>query len=86
MTIRYEDLLTNEGTTFEALFKFYGFSWVRRCVGVHAARKLSASNQDSRPHIRDPSTGQWKKHFTPRIKRYFDERYGDLVERLGYAS
>jgi hypothetical protein len=38
-----------------------------------------------RTHIRNPSSGQWKKHFTPRVHDAFNERFGEGLARLGYG-
>jgi hypothetical protein len=32
----------------------------------------------------DSGAGDWQTYFTPRIRRAFDDRYGDQVEKLGY--
>lgn len=37
-----------------------------------------------RRHIRNPSSGQWRKHFTPRVSDAFNERFGEDLVRLGY--
>jgi len=29
-------------------------------------------------------SGQWREHFTPRVKEAFDADWAGLVERLGY--
>jgi hypothetical protein len=37
-------------------------------------------------HVRNPSSGQWKTVFTPRVEAEFTERWGDLIPLLGYAA
>ena len=37
-------------------------------------------------HIRNPASGQWKKHFTPRVEREFNEKYGSALRALGYET
>jgi hypothetical protein len=35
-------------------------------------------------HVRNPASGQWRRHFTPRVQQAFDDRYAGLVKQLGY--
>lgn len=37
-------------------------------------------------HIRNPATGQWRKHFTPRVEEAFDKAFPDAIKRLGFAD
>ena len=84
-TIRYEDLLGNEEDAFNEILSFYGVSWPERQIGVYLAGKFAAGKQTNRiPHIRNPGVGQWKEHFTPKVRDYFNQRYGKLIAQLGY--
>lgn len=40
--------------------------------------------EDVNNHYRKGVPGDWRNHLTPRHLRIFRDRYGDLVERLGY--
>jgi hypothetical protein len=85
-TIRYEDLLGHEGKVFDEIMSFYGVSWPERKLGAYLAQKYAASNSRDQPrHIRDPNPKQWEVYFTPRVAEYFNQRYGDLLEQLGYG-
>ena len=84
---RYEDLVGNEAACYDAMFRFYRFGAVSRFVGRHYARHYRAARRQARSqHIRNASSGQWRQHFTPELERSFNERYGDLVEKLGYGT
>lgn len=83
-TYRYEDVLGNEAAIFRDLFRFYGLSPVERWLGVAFAKHYSLGKRSSDPHIRNPVSGQWRQHFTPRVKRVFDARYAGLIRELGY--
>jgi hypothetical protein len=52
--------------------------------------KLSKSNRkpgevDEHNHYRKGVARDWENHLTPRHLELINERYGDLVERLGYS-
>ena len=86
-TFRYEDVVADGPAVFRQLFEFYGLSPLERGLGNFFARRYSLGRRSrSDPHIRDPASGQWRKHFTPRVRRAFDARYAALVRQLGYPS
>jgi len=83
----YEDVIGNEGEIFAELLSHYGISWLERWVGVILADRFSAKKQSSKTkHIRDPKAGQWEQHFSPKVRNYFEQQYGDLLKRYGYGS
>ena len=84
VTYRYEDVVGDEARVFRELFAFYGLSPLERALGDWFARKYSLRRMAADPHVRDPASGQWRRHFTPRVKEAFDARYAGLVKRLGY--
>lgn len=86
ITFRYEDILGNETQIFRQLFAFYEMSPLERTLGQWLVKRYSLRKMMTDPHVRDPSTGQWRQHFTPRIQRIFDAEYGPLVKQLGYPS
>jgi hypothetical protein len=82
---RYEDIIGKEWITFLKMFSFYGVPWRERIVGSTLARRFSATKQiGTFQHIRNPKAGQWKKHFTPKVRSYFERRYSELLEFYGY--
>ncbi len=88
-TYRYEDILGNEAAVFLELFEHYGFGPLERRLGRFFCRRYSLRKLGKRgadPHIRNPVSGQWREHFTPRVRRAFDERYAGLVDKLGYPA
>jgi hypothetical protein len=84
---RYEDVLGREGEIFDRIFRFYELPFVARRIGLHYAHRFRATGRTSlsSDHIRDPRIGQWREVFTQAVTRRFDDEYGDLIERLGYA-
>jgi Sulfotransferase domain len=86
LVVRYEDIIGNEEHIFRKLFAFYGFNTLERTLGMYFARRYCARRRAGAvQHIRSPEPGQWRKHFTPRVVDYFNQRHGDLLRKLGYA-
>jgi len=84
VTYRYEDLVGNETRVFGELCAFYGLWPHERWLATWFASRFSLRRRAADPHVRDPTVGQWRKYFTPRVRRAFDDRYAGLVRRLGY--
>jgi hypothetical protein len=84
ITYRYEDIVGNELQIFRELFAFYGLSPLERSLGLWFARRYSLRKIATDSHVRDPTSGQWRTHFTPRVKRAFNAKYADLLKLLGY--
>lgn len=83
-TYRYEDVVSDESRVFGELFDFYGLSPLERTLGSWFVKRYSIRKMAADPHVRDPASGQWREHFTPRVKQAFDARYAGLLEVLGY--
>lgn len=86
VTYRYEDVIGHEQDVFRDLFEFYGLSPLERWLGTAFANRHSLGKRWGDPHIRNPSSGQWRQYFTPRIRRAFDAKYSRLIGQLGYPS
>ena len=83
-TFRYEEVLGRERALFGELFDFYGMSRFQRSLGAWFAERHSIGRKRADPHVRNPSSGQWRQHFTPRVRQAFDAEYAALVRQLGY--
>ena len=82
---RYEDLIGKEQDVFAEIFSFYGLSWPEKKLGLWLADYLSAKKRMSKTkHIRNPQMGQWKRHFSPKVERYFENSYSGILERYNY--
>ncbi|MCS3672815.1 hypothetical protein GGP66_000219 [Salinibacter ruber] len=44
----------------------------------------SKGEADPESHYRKGEPGDWKNHFTDRVRQAFEDAYGDIVETLGY--
>lgn len=86
ITFRYEEILGDEARVFKRLFAFYGLSALERALGSFFARRYALRRMTADVHVRNPASGQWREHFTPRVRAAFDARYAGLVKQLGYPS
>ena len=84
VTYRYEDIVGNEVAVFRDLFDFYGLSSLERRLAIWFSRRYSIRKRSADPHIRNPASGQWRQHFTPRVRKMFDSEYSGLIRQLGY--
>jgi hypothetical protein len=84
LVLPYEDILDDEVGAFRKLFDFYGFSRLEGALGRWFAARYSLGRRAADPHVRNPAAGQWRKHFTPRLKQAFNDRHAGLIEQLGY--
>lgn len=83
---RYESILGNEAAVFAEIFDFYGLTRLEKLAAVKLARHYALQNRAGDRHIRDPLPGQWQEHFTPAVRDYFDDRYRDVIDELGYSG
>ena len=86
VTFRYEDIIGDEAAVFSGLFSHYGISALERQLGMWFVKRHSFSRKAGDPHVRNPASGQWRKHFTPRVRQAFDSKFAGLVELLGYPT
>lgn len=84
LVLRYEDVLGDEQQAFGRMFDHYGFSALERATAMFFVRRHALRRRSADPHVRNPSAGQWRRHFTPRVSSAFHAEYGALVRRLGY--
>ncbi|QDH33864.1 sulfotransferase domain-containing protein [Porphyrobacter sp. YT40] len=64
------DLTDNERVLLRDLFDYFS-------LGGPGQKKT---------HIRNPSTGQWRKHFTPRVQDAFDRAFPGAAAQLGFEE
>ena len=82
---KYEDIIGNELKAFNSIFHFLKIPLFNRTLGLILAHRFRAKNMKGRyKHIRDPSSGQWKKYFTKKVHEKFLDQYDDLLEILEY--
>jgi len=94
LELKYEDVIADEASYFEALFEHYGFHDEAVEVGLDVARYYSFQNLSGRnfgeveeeSHLRSGRTSQWEEHFDDELKARFKEVAGDAVVQLGYEE
>lgn len=86
VTYRYEDTVGDQARVMQELFTFYRLSPLEKTLGAWLAKRYSIQKLAADPHVRNPVSGQWRKHFTPRVRRIFDAEYAGLVKLLGYSA
>lgn len=84
LSFKYEQILGHEKAVFREIFSFYELSSYERQIGAWLADRFSLRHRRADSHIRDARPGQWKRHFTPRVAAYSNDRYADLIELLDY--
>jgi hypothetical protein len=93
--IRYEDLLANDSTILEEVL----LDQCGLCVDTEAFRSAVSScrfanmtggrergEESIHSHQRKGIAGDWQNYFTPKLKRIFKRRFGDLLIRSGYEK
>ena len=93
--IRYESLLEDDVGILERVLLDEGGLPVprERFREVVRATRFERSTKGRRPgqediasHMRKGIAGDWRNHFTDRLKQAFKTRYGDLLVATGYES
>jgi hypothetical protein len=92
--IRYEDLLKNDlGILEEVLIDRCNLDIDRALFGEHVlscrfsrVSGRTPGQEDFNSHYRKGVAGDWRNHFTPKIKRAFKWRYGSLLLKSGYEK
>lgn len=87
LELRYEDIIGNETEAFERIFRHYELDEEQVSRGLAAVEQHSAKKRLGKDsHIRNPTAGQWRKHFTPRVEDEFQKRFPELDQALDYNS
>jgi hypothetical protein len=92
--LRYEDVMADEASWFDRLFRHYGFNRHAVDAALSISERMSFAKTAGRTvgvvkegtHFRSGVPGQWREEFTPDHIALFKERIGDLLIRLGYES
>lgn len=94
LELRYEDVLGNEPSTFQTVFRHYGFTDHAADEAAEIADGFSFRKQTGRAvgevkretHYRSGKPGEWRELFGQEHRALFTEETGDLLTRLGYES
>ena len=85
---RYEDILGEERRVMGEVAAHYGLPWGLRMRVQRNAVRFDAKHAvaEKSKHVRNPSSGQWRSVFTPRVEDAFLQRWGDVLDRYGYIG
>lgn len=94
LELRYEDVIVDEATWFDRLFRHYGFNDPAVAEALEIAERNSFGSATKRglgevtegSHMRSGRPEQWREEFTDDHIALFKQRTGDLLIRLGYES
>jgi Sulfotransferase domain len=93
LLLRYESILSNEYTFFEQLTEYCQIDVSRERLqdtvrsnifAVATGRKRG--DEDVNAHLRKGIVGDWRNHFTERVKTQFKRQYGKLLIDTGYEK
>ena len=92
--IRYEDLLVRNAEVLERLLADecgmpVERKRLREIIQANRFEKLTGrarGQEDVSSHERKGVAGDWRNHFTDRIKRVFKDRFGSLLVATGYET
>lgn len=91
--LRYEDIIGNEFSFFEELIDYCQIQIERERLReivryniFEAATGRKPGQEDPMAHLRKGIAGDWKNHFTDRVKNEFKAHYGELLVRTGYEK
>jgi lipopolysaccharide transport system ATP-binding protein len=90
--LKYEELITDDLAILQRLLcETFGHELkpeeLRRAVEssrFEAVFQRKLGVEDPTSHGRQGTAGDWKKHFTPELRRYFNAKFGDLLTKTGY--
>ncbi len=91
--LKYEDALGNEYAFFEKLLDYCQvqfdperLAFIVRHNVFEAATGRKRGEEDVLAHLRKGIAGDWRNHFTDRVKSEFKRRYGQVLIDTGYEQ
>ena len=91
--MRYEDILGNEYEFFEKLIDHCQISVKRERLHeivryniFETAAGRKRGEEDVNAHLRKGVAGDWRNHFTVRLKEEFKKRFGEVLIKTGYEK
>ncbi len=91
LLITYENLLADEYTVFERIMNYCQIDVARqrlheiiRYNSFEAVTGRKPGEEDVTAHQRKGISGDWRNHFSERVKEEFKKRFGDVLIKTGY--
>ena len=75
---------------FSEIFKFLGFpeKLLNQCMLSANQQNINSMSEvqiRKNKHIHSGGLSKWKKHFSADNENYFNEKFGSVIEKLGYS-
>jgi len=93
LLVRYEDLLMDEQRMFAKIIEHCQIdvkpSELKKIVQENSFENKTGRSkgiEDIQSHYRKGITGDWRNHFTERIKDEFKQKFGELLIKTGYEK
>lgn len=93
LIIRYEDMLADEQAVFERICRHVGFNTPdevrQRVVAFNNFENCTGrkpGEEDQASHRRKGVVGDWRNHFSDRVKDVFKEQFGEHMIATGYEK
>ena len=90
--VKYEDMLANIEAEFRRVVDFLNLQWVQqkaeraiRNCSLGKMQRVENKKENAIPFARKGESGQWKKELSPTVVRQFSERFGVMMEKMGYS-
>ena len=91
--VRYEDLKSNPQDTLQQLFSSLDVEvseeTIQQALDVFDFKQLSKrkeGEEDRKSFFRKGIVGDWKNHFSPQDREFFQQKAGKLMKQLGYEK
>jgi hypothetical protein len=89
LEVKLETIARDFDVTMRTIFRHLGFTDAELPVAMEAAAKLDIGRMDdaaiaANPHIHSREISKWRGMLSPGQVRRFEQRYGDVILRLGY--
>ena len=85
--VKYEDLILDENLLiFHRIFSHLGFQGavIPDTLRIAYENSLFSGNIKKSTHVRSGSGSQWVDHFSPTVRKRFEELFPGALVRLGY--
>jgi lipopolysaccharide transport system ATP-binding protein len=93
LIVKYEELLSDEHTVFAQILDYCGIEVDKRRLhyiiednSFESVTGRKPGEEDLTVHQRKGIAGDWRNHFSKRIKEKFKKRFGDILINTGYES
>ena len=89
LTVKLESIMSDFDSSMTTIFNHLGFTDAEVAVALEVAATEDVGRMDdaavaANPHIHSREISKWRGTLTAEQVRRFEQRYGDVITRLGY--